>query len=127
MLDRAHAAANGILRAFAAVGVCRNVAMPPLRLRNDRFHVFERDLAHRFETGGVDVTQRACRVELDPVGPVFHLAAHFSNHRVARVRERRRLGNVDVRIQARIVHVAAGDRERERRNEQARAWNDPAD
>ena len=72
------------------------------------------------------MTQRARRVELYPVGPVLHLAAYFSNHRVARVRERCRLGNVDVGIQARIVHVAAGDRERERRNEQARAGNDPA-
>ena len=72
------------------------------------------------------MTQRARRVELDPVGSVFHLPAHFGNHRVARVGERRRLGNGNVGIQARIVHVAAGDRECERRNEQARTWHDPA-
>jgi len=44
----------------------------------------------------------------------------------SRVRERCGLGNRDVGIQAGVVHVSAGDCERKRGNEQARARNDPA-
>src|ERR1041384_6008511 len=65
-----------------------NIAVPSSSFRHYRFDVFERNLTERFEGHRIQMPQRSGCVELDPIGAVFHLAAHFGDHRVARVRER---------------------------------------
>jgi len=126
VLDRAHAASNRVLRSFASVSVSSNVAMPSRRFCYYCFHVFKRDLAERFKRNRINMTESAGRIELDPVGAVFHLAANLGDHRIARIRERRRFGNLNIGIQTRVIHMSAGDRQRVGRHKEAGTGNNSA-
>src|SRR5256885_881724 len=82
-----------ILSNSAPIGMSCDIAMPASGFGHDRFHLVERHLAERFKRHRINVAQRSSRVELDPVGAIFHFAANLGDHRVARVRQRSGLGD----------------------------------
>ncbi len=120
MLDGSDTGADGVFGSRSAVGMRRHRRAEPRRLVHHQLEILVGELGQRLHGAWIDVTRGAGGVDLDPVRSILHLAAHLGHERGGAVSERAELRYVDLRSQAVLVHVAAGDADRERRHLHAR-------
>ena len=104
----------------------RDILAPPARLAHHRLHILERQLTEGFQRLAIDMPQRPVAYSLIQSAPPFtwrRTSAIIASRVSARAAGS---GMPQLGVHAREVHVARGDRDRERGNEQTRSRDDPA-